>query len=167
RPPDDSQLGGWSIQYRTKSGRRCRWRRGKLLMRNRRILVAGGTGMIGSTIAAALVARGDDVTVGSRRGPSERDPQQIEGLPRLLGDYAEGGFTQAELTGFDSVVMSAGQDIRHVKPDEEDDAYWAKVQGDGVTALAVRAKAAGVKRFVQIGSYYHQLMPELAERVPY
>lgn len=136
-------------------------------MSTRRTLVIGGTGMIGSTIAAALAARGDDVTIGSRRGPDDRDPEQIAGLPRLLGDYAEGGFTQRELTGFDAVVMSAGQDIRHVKTEDEDAAYWAKVQGDGVPALAARAKAAGVARFVQIGSYYHQLMPELAERVPY
>lgn len=136
-------------------------------MNTRRILVLGGTGMIGSTIAATLAARGDDVTIGSRRGPDERDPQQIGELPRLLGDYAEGGFAEEELSGFDAVVMSAGQDIRHVKADEEDDAYWAKVQGEGVPALAARAKAAGVARFVQIGSYYHQLMPELAEQIPY
>lgn len=136
-------------------------------MSTNRILVIGGTGMIGSTIAAALVARGDDVTIGSRRGPDERDPEQIAGLPRILGDYAEGGFTEAELSGFDAVVMSAGQDIRHVKADEENEAYWAKVQRNGVPALAARAKAAGVRRFVQIGSYYHQLMPELADRIPY
>lgn len=123
--------------------------------------------MIGSTIAAALAARGSHVTIGSRRGPDERDPQQITGLARILGDYAEGGFTREELSGFDAVVMSAGQDIRHVKAEDEDEAYWARVQRDGVPELASRAKAAGVRRFVQIGSYYHQLMPELAEHNPY
>lgn len=131
------------------------------------ILVIGGTGMIGSTIAATLAARGDEVTIGSRRGPNERDPHTIEGATRLLGDYSEGGFSEAELEGFDAIVMAAGQDIRHVKPEDENDEYWAKVQGDGVPALAARAKGAGVRKFIQIGSYYHQLMPELVETNPY
>lgn len=133
----------------------------------RRVLVVGGTGMIGSTIAAHLAARGDHVTVGSRNGPGDRDPAQISDLPRLTGDYSDGGFTEAELAGFDAVVMSAGQDIRHVAPGADDDEFWSRMQARGVPDLAARAKRAGVSRFVQIGSYYHQLMPELADTVPY
>lgn len=131
------------------------------------VLVVGGTGMIGSTIAAHLAERGDQVTIGSRSGEADGDPVQIAGFPRLLGDYTEGGFTEAELAGFDALVMAAGQDIRHVAETDEDEEFWDRAQSRGVPALAARAKNAGVRRFVQIGSYYHQLMPELAHTVPY
>jgi len=127
----------------------------------------GGTGMIGSTIARHLADRGDTVTIGSRRGPQEGDPEQIAGMPRLLGDYAEGGFTAAELAPYDAVVMSAGQDIRHVRAEDESAEFWNRMQSQGVPAFAARAKDAGVARFVQIGSYYHHLHPDLAESVPY
>jgi len=132
-----------------------------------KVLVVGGTGLIGSEIARLLAARGDDVTVAARRPPGDDDPVSIAGLPRLLGDYADGGLTEADLRGFDAVVMAAGQDIRHVQEAAEDDAFWDRVQRRGVPALAGRARAAGVRRFVQIGSYYHQYDPALARRVPY
>ena len=88
-------------------------------------------------------------------------------LPRLVGDYSDGGLSTAELRGFDEVVMAAGQDIRHVDADEEDGTFWDRMQRRGVPALAERARDAGVARFVQIGSYYHQYDPRFADRVPY
>ena len=132
-----------------------------------RILVVGGTGFIGADIAATLAARGDEVTLASRTGQGADEPIGIAALPRITGDYADGGLDERKLDGFEAVVMAAGQDIRHVATDDEDAAFWTRVQRVGVPALAARAKRAGVARFVQIGSYYHQLMPELAERVPY
>lgn len=132
-----------------------------------KVLVVGATGMIGSRIAADLVARGDHVTVMSRRGPSERDPKAVEGLPRLISDYTDLTASASELEGFEAVVFAAGNDIRHVRADEEDAVFWDRTQSRGVPGFAARAKAAGVGRFVQIGSYYHQLNPEWAERIPY
>lgn len=132
-----------------------------------RILVVGATGMIGSHISADLVARGDQVTVMSRRGPSDRDPSAVAGLPRLIADYTDARQSPAELEGFDAIVFSAGNDIRHVPADEEDAGFWERMQSGGVPRFAARAKAAGVARFVQIGSYYHQLHPEWTQRIPY
>ncbi len=123
--------------------------------------------MIGAEIASTLAERGDAVTIASRRGTSAVDLPVIAGLPRLIADYTVGGPTVRELDGFDAVVMAAGQDIRHVRAGDDDEAFWMRVQGHGVPALAARSKQAGIGRFVQIGSYYHQLRPDLADLIPY
>lgn len=132
-----------------------------------KILVAGATGMIGSHITADLLARGDEVVVLSRREPQSYDPASVSGLERIIGDYSDEDFSSSLLEGFDAIAFSAGNDIRHVKPDDEDDAFWDRVQSTGVPRFAAVAKRAGVGRFVQIGSYYHQLQPEWAEDNPY
>ncbi|WP_194420633.1 NAD-dependent epimerase/dehydratase family protein [Microbacterium abyssi] len=132
-----------------------------------RVLVVGATGMIGSHVAADLAARGDHVTVMARREPSERDPRAVQSMPRLRGDYTEADASPRELEGFDAIVFAAGNDIRHVPADQEDAEFWDRTQSAGVPRFAARAKAAGVGRFVQVGSYYHQLHPEWAERIPY
>lgn len=136
-------------------------------MNSQSVLVIGGSGMIGAHICAHLKTQGWDVTVGSRRVDPSVEPELIHELPRLNGDYTAGGFTAEELRGFDSVVMSAGQDIRHIAQDEENEQFWDKAQRVSIPALAQRAKEAGVRRFVQIGSYYHQLLPELVEENAY
>lgn len=132
-----------------------------------RVLVVGATGMIGSHVAADLAARGDAVTVMARRDPSDRDPRAVRGMPRLRGDYTDAEASPRALEGFDAIVFAAGNDIRHVPVDQEDDTFWERTQSVGVPRFAALAKAAGVERFVQIGSYYHQLHPEWAERIPY
>ena len=132
-----------------------------------RVLVVGATGMIGSHIAADLADRGDQVTVMARRDPSDRDPQAVQGMPRLRGDYTDPDASPRLLEGFDAIVFAAGNDIRHVPADQEDDAFWDRTQSVGVPRFAALAKSAGVGRFVQIGSYYHQLRPEWTERIPY
>ncbi|UKD58790.1 NAD-dependent epimerase/dehydratase family protein [Amycolatopsis sp. FU40] len=129
-----------------------------------KVLVIGGTGMIGANTAVHLSDSGHAVTVAGRHEPDA--DSLAAGLPVLLGDYAHDGFDEAALAPFDAVVFAAGQDIRHVTGwgDEE---FWRTYQIDGVTAIAARAKRAGVGRFVQIGSYYHQVRPDLAETNPY
>lgn len=129
-----------------------------------RTLVIGGSGMIGYNIVKHLQAEGHDVTVGVHRG---NDEVAKTGLPVLQGDYTAGGFTEAELDGFDAVVFAAGVDVRHLKRDMDPADFWQRYQIDGVPELAKRARAAGVECFVQIGSYYHMIQPELAETVPY
>lgn len=131
------------------------------------VLVVGATGMIGSHVAADLVDRGDRVTVMSRRGPSERDPKAVTGLPRVTSDYTDRTLSPKALEGFDAIVFAAGNDIRHVPADQEDGDFWELTQSGGVPRFAGLAKRAGVGRFVQIGSYYHQLHPEWVELIPY
>lgn len=128
-------------------------------------LVVGGTGMIGCHAALLLAERGHEVTIGARSAPGAESP--VANFPVLLGDYADGGLTVAELEGFDAVVFTAGLDVRHVRPEDADDEFWRRYQSDGVPQFMERARQAGVKRAVQVGSYYHMVMPELAEKSAY
>ncbi|MDL9979302.1 NAD-dependent epimerase/dehydratase family protein [Microbacterium sp. ASV49] len=132
-----------------------------------RVLVVGGTGLIGSTVAEHLAERGDAVTIMARRPAGESDPPGVAGMPRLVGDYAEDDLDAVSLDGFDAVVFAAGADIRHIPADVDETAFWDRTQGVGVPRFAEAARRAGVGRFVQIGSYYHQLHPEWAESIPY
>lgn len=128
-------------------------------------LVVGGTGMIGTHTAVHLRDQGHDVTVAARRTP---DPESTAGqFPVLLGDYSEGTFTAADLKGFDSIVFAAGNDIRHVPRDADTTKFWESMQSEGVPNFVALAREAGVECVVQIGSYYHQVKPELAETNPY
>lgn len=132
-----------------------------------KVVVVGGTGFIGGHVAARLAARGDAVTVMGRSPASDDDPPDIERMPRLVADYTSEALGPDLLDGFDAVVFAAGNDIRHVAADDEDAAFWDRVQSEGVPRFAALAKRAGVARFVQIGSYYHQLHPEWAQAIPY
>lgn len=132
-----------------------------------RVLVVGGTGLLGSAVAGHLAARGDAVTVMSRRAAGEGDPRAVLGMPRLVADYAAEEFDERVLRGFDSVVFAAGADIRHLPADAEEDVFWRNAQIEGVPRFAARAASAGVGRFVQLGSYYHHLHPEWASSLPY
>jgi dihydroflavonol-4-reductase len=132
-------------------------------------LIVGGTGMIGCHTASLLAERGHDVTIGARSMPGPDSP--VASFPILLGDYAEGGFTEEELADFDAVVFAAGQDVRHVKPgdpdQDADSGFWRKYQSEGVPNFMARAKRAGVRRAVQVGSYYHMILPDLPKTNPY
>ncbi|MEE2031491.1 NAD-dependent epimerase/dehydratase family protein [Rhodococcus chondri] len=125
-----------------------------------KVLIIGGTGMIGAHAALLLREQGDDVTVAARGEMPEDSP--VADFPVLAGDYTVPSFTREELSRFDGIVFAAGQDPRHKKPGDEDQAFWEKTQIVGVPRFAELAKQAGVGRFVQVGSYYHQLRPELA-----
>lgn len=134
---------------------------------SRNVLVVGGSGMIGSHIAADLVRAGDSVSIASRREASDQDPPAISACARVALDYTDAQLAPASLEGFDAIVFAAGNDIRHVKAEDENDDFWRRVQSKGVPKFAALAKTAGVERFVQIGSYYHQLNPAWADGNPY
>ena len=128
-------------------------------------LIIGGTGMIGTATAAHLREQGDDVTVAARTAPA---PGTVASeFPILLGDYSEGGFTAADLAPFEGIVFAAGNDIRHIPADADRAEFWEKMQIGGVPRFAALAKEAGVPNFVQIGSYYHQVLPELVDTDDY
>ncbi|MFE3442662.1 NAD-dependent epimerase/dehydratase family protein [Nocardia sp. NPDC059180] len=130
-----------------------------------KILIVGGTGMIGAHAALHLRAQGNDVTVAARNPLDGRSP--VHQFPVLLGDYAEQTFTAAQLAPFDAIVFAAGQDFRHMGRGVDESQFWEKTQSLGVPRFAALAKEAGVRRFVQIGSYYHHLRPDLADALPY
>ncbi|MFF3572572.1 NAD-dependent epimerase/dehydratase family protein [Nocardia jiangxiensis] len=130
-----------------------------------KILVIGGTGMIGAHTALHLREHGDDVTVAGRGPLSDDSP--VREFPLLMGDYTVPSWTREQLAPFDGIVFAAGQDVRHKKPEDDAQEFWQTTQSVGVPRIAELARGAGVSRFVQVGSYYHQLRPDLAEHNPY
>jgi len=130
-----------------------------------KILIVGGTGMIGAHTAIHLRDAGNDVTVAARNPLAEDSP--VRDFPVLLGDYTEQTFTAEQLAPFEAIVFAAGQDIRHMGRDVDEAEFWEKTQSGGVPRFAALAKEAGVSRFVQVGSYYHHLRPEYADTMPY
>ncbi|MCI5074485.1 NAD(P)-dependent oxidoreductase [Oricola sp.] len=130
-----------------------------------KVLVIGGTGMIGGHAVQKLAQDGHDVVVGARKPAPEGTP--MARFPALYGDYSQGEFSESELEGFDAVVFAAGNDIRHLPRGTDRDEFWRVMQIEGVPNFVARAKRAGVGRVVQLGSYYHQVMPHLAETDDY
>jgi nucleoside-diphosphate-sugar epimerase len=128
-------------------------------------LIVGGTGLIGNHVADLLTSQGHEVVIGARRKPAADSP--VAAYPVLLGDYAADEYSEADLESFDAVVFAAGQDVRHADAAEQTDEFWARQQSEGVPRFFALAKRAGVRRGIQIGSYYHMCRPELVDRVPY
>ncbi|WP_024793678.1 NAD-dependent epimerase/dehydratase family protein [Tomitella biformata] len=128
-------------------------------------LVVGGTGMIGTHIAAILRDQGNEVTVAARTAP--KPGSLAHEFPVVLGDYSAGSFSAQDLAPFESVVFAAGSDIRHLPRGVDTAEFWEKTQSGGVPRFVALAKEAGVSRVVQIGSYYHQVRPELVESNEY
>lgn len=66
--------------------------------------VAGGTGLVGSKVAAQLAAAGEPVRVISRKIPETGSPRWVEGVDYRQADLVTGvGLAQA-LTGVDAVI---------------------------------------------------------------
>ena len=74
-----------------------------------RILLTGGTGLVGSRIARRLAARGDAVLVLSR---SEKARDKLPaGATLVVGDPAMAGPWLEEIAGCDGVIHLAGESI--------------------------------------------------------
>ncbi|HMT43016.1 MAG TPA: NAD(P)-dependent oxidoreductase [Chakrabartia sp.] len=126
-----------------------------------KILVVGGTGALGGHAAIHLASKGHDVTVGGRN-PAHPDTPMAN-LPFLQGDYVAGDYTAERLKGFDWVVFAAGNDPRHVPPGSDFEAFLFKANHEAVPAFFAACREAGVKRAIQLGSYYHQAAPYLLD----
>ena len=130
-----------------------------------KVLVVGGTGALGGHAALHLAAQGHQVTIGGRNPAHPATP--MADLPFLKGDYVAGDYTPERLAGFDWVVFAAGNDPRHVPADADFVAFLHQANHVAVPAFFAAARDAGVKRAVQLGSYYHQAAPELLAGNPY
>jgi len=81
-------------------------------------------------------------------------------LDWIAGDYLEENYDAKTLSGFEAIVFCAGQDIRHVQSYDDLDNYFLHANGEMVPRFAAAAKSAGVKSFINIGSFYPQAYPE-------
>ena len=105
-----------------------------------RVLVTGGSSLLGATTAHALAARGDAVTVLQRR------PAGL-GLSEILADVADGSAVGAAVRGHDAVV--------HLAARVGVTGSWRDYHRTNVTGTAVvvdACQAAGVSRLVHVSS---------------
>ena len=68
--------------------------------------------MIGGHAAVHLCAQGHDVVLAARKPAPPRTP--MAQFPVLIGDYGEGGFTEADLSPFEAIVFAAGPENKGV-----------------------------------------------------
>lgn len=105
-----------------------------------KVLVTGAGGMTGRALAAALIARGDTVTLLQRR-PSGLDTAEV------LGDIADAELVRRAVTGHDAVLhLAAKVDI--VGPWAE----YQRVNVDGTRSVLAACRAGGVSRLVYVSS---------------
>lgn len=130
-----------------------------------RILVIGGTGLVGGHAALHLREQGHEVTIAGRRPAAPGSA--LATLKQIQGDYVDGGFTREQLAGHDALVFAAGNDIRHAPQGPDQDAHWQRANTEAIPRFFERARDAGIGRAVLVGSFYPQVAPELIEQVPY
>uniref|UniRef100_L2FMS9 Nad-dependent epimerase dehydratase n=1 Tax=Colletotrichum fructicola (strain Nara gc5) TaxID=1213859 RepID=L2FMS9_COLFN len=129
-----------------------------------KILVVGGTGMIGGHAALHLRSKGHQVTISGRRAPTE--VSALVKLPFLQGNYLRGDITAEQLALFEAVVFAAGSDVRHVPEGQGADEHYLQANGEAVPAFARMAREAGVRIFVHVGSAYPHIVPEAVHSSP-
>ncbi|KXH58789.1 hypothetical protein CSAL01_11453 [Colletotrichum salicis] len=127
----------------------------------KKILVIGGTGLVGGHAALYLRSKRSDVTIAGRKEPS--DVAALSELPFIQGDYLNGEFSSETLSEFDAIIFTAGSDVRHVPEGQNADEHYLQANGQAIPNFAKLAKQAGVKKFVHIGSAYPHIIPECNE----
>ncbi len=125
-------------------------------MTPRTVLVTGAAGFIGSSVAEALLRRGDRV-----RGIDSLDPfydpalkrrnlAEAGGFPCVEGDVRDPPAVRAALAGCDAVVHLAAK--AGVRPSLLDPVGYADVNLRGTAVVLEAALAAGVRTFVAASS---------------
>ena len=130
-----------------------------------KILLVGGTGMIGAHCATHLKSLGHDVTLAARNAPSAGT--DLVTFPFIKGSYLDDDFTVDQLEGFDALVFGAGNDIRHIPEGADPSAHYERANSIGVPKFFALAREAGIPKAVYIGSYYPQAAPQLIETNDY
>lgn len=130
-----------------------------------RILVVGGTGLIGGHAALHLQSLGHEVTLAARKVPEVGCA--LAKLPFLALDYLAADLAPQALSGFDALIFAAGNDIRHLPPGAAENDHWQRANVEGVPRFLAGVREAGVRKAVIIGSFYPQAVPQLVERSTY
>ena len=131
-----------------------------------KVLVIGGSGLIGGEVALHLSTHGHDVTLMSRTPPTS---PALTVLPHIPGDYINDAMDDGRLDGFDWLVFSAAADIRNLPADgsvsPED--FYRRSNDEAVPRCIAAARDAGISKVVYIGSFYAQVAPHRIAECPY
>jgi len=131
-----------------------------------KVLIVGGTGLIGGDAALYLQAQGHEVTLMARKPSSVPVLAALDYLP---GDYVDDDCSDGRLQGFDWLVFSAAADIRNLPRDgsvsPED--FYKRYNDEAVPRFFAAARDAGITRAVYIGTFYPQVAPQRIGLCPY
>lgn len=130
-----------------------------------KILVVGGTGMIGGHCALYLRDKGHQVCIAGRHAPTPGTP--LAELEFIQCDYIANNLPLATLAGFDAVVFAAGNDVRHLPKDINEELHWQRSNIEGVPQFVASVRNAGVRHLVYVGSFYPQVAPQLVNSNAY
>lgn len=126
---------------------------------NQHILLTGATGMLGKDLIGALLARGDRVSVLSRK------PQQIEGVKVFLWDVYQQEIDTGCLEGVDSIIHLAGEAIADGKWTEKrkQEIIDSRVWSARLLFKAISEQENQVKHFISAAAvgYYGDRGEEL------
>jgi len=111
------------------------------------VLVAGGTGFIGSRIVDELVARGAHRVVVMTRNPSRARPRQ--GVEYVRGDVGDPASLGAATRDVDVVVHTV-QFPNHPVENPRKGWTYEQVDGAGTERMVAAARQNGVRRFVYL-----------------
>jgi dihydroflavonol-4-reductase len=127
-------------------------------------LIVGGTGLTGAHAALHLRHAGHTVTLLSRSAPTLACLSDFE---HLAGNYVDDDLPIDALADFDQLVFAAGADIRQLPPGADEAAFFERVNTLAIPRFFQRAKDAGIRRAVYVGTYYPQVIPEKIHTNPY
>jgi len=113
-----------------------------------RIVIVGGSGFLGVSLAYYLTARGAAVVILSRNRPKPEGPWEfVKWDARSLGDWKE------VLDGADAVVNLTGRTVNCVKtPDHRDEILRSRVEATRVLGEAMRSIASPPPVWVQMST---------------
>jgi dihydroflavonol-4-reductase len=127
-------------------------------------LIVGGTGLTGAHAALHLRDTGHEVTLLSRSAPALECLRDFE---HLVGNYVDDDLPYEALENFDQMVFAAGADIRQLPPGANEVEFFERVNTQAIPNFFQRARDAGIRRAVYVGTYYPQLVPEKIHSNPY
>ena len=110
-----------------------------------RILVTGGTGVIGEGVIAELLERGHGVRLLSRH--ADDDSKQWSGVEPFPGNVTEPESLRGAADGCEAIVHIAG-----IAVENPPELTFESVNVDGTRNVIAEAKRAGARRFVHVSS---------------
>ncbi|MFT3784551.1 MAG: DUF1731 domain-containing protein [Tepidisphaeraceae bacterium] len=119
-----------------------------MTLANGRIVIAGGSGFLGNSLASHLRSLGREVVVLSRRHRAlPADVRHVTWDARTLGDWS------AVLDGAAGVVNLVGRSVDCIKtPDHQDEILRSRVEATRVLGLAMRRVACPPPVWVQMST---------------
>lgn len=116
-----------------------------LFFRCMKVLVTGGTGVIGEGVIGELLARGHSVRLLSRH--ADEDAKQWAGVEPFRGDVSDASTLSGAATGCEAVLHIAG-----IVTEDPPQATFASVNVGGTRNILEESKRSNVRRFVYVSS---------------